>query len=613
MPGRASCLPLLAWIALALAPARAWAQLTGVGVSHRLSFPEIHLQYVQVESEFPVSGGEVVLPMPTWTPGSYLIRNYDSRLEILAARDAAGQALEVSKIERDAWRLGQVEKQRITITYRVHAADLNVSASWVSPEFILINGASVFLYTLAGRDLPQSVTLDAPPGLGRVMTSLPISAGDNTWLASDFDELLDSPLVVSRAMPFRFEAGGQGYALVNVGDAGMWDGDQAARDVRKIVKKTNDLWGVVPFDSDYWFFNILVERDGGLEHDHSTVMMSSRWQMRDRKDYVKWLSLVSHEYFHAWNVRRMRPVALARYDYRKEQYTGALWIAEGITSYYDDLLLSRARIIEPTEYFQRLAINFHTLELTPGRLIISLEQASRDAWTRHYQPDANSINANISYYTKGAVVAFALDTRIREVTRNRDNLDDVMREMYQFWGSEPYPDHAFGDAVEKIGGREVRQWLEPLITTRVDPDVDAALDWYGLELDRHPEKTAGELNGEPVPAGFGINWSEEHDTLVVGAVVHGLSAAAAGIIPGDELLAINDERITRENLEDRKRRLLPGETVEFLLARHGRLIRLPITLGVSRPASFEIKVQGRSGDRQLGRLESWLGQSLQTK
>jgi len=288
-----------------------------------------------------------------------------------------------------------------------------------------------------------------------------------------------------------------------------------------------------------------------------------------------------------------------------------LWLAEGLSSYYDNLLLSRAQLVTPDEYFKRLAIDLHALELTPGRAKISLDQASRDSWIRHYQPDANSVNSTISYYTKGAVLGFVLDTRLRSTSENRSNLDDVMRLMFERWGETPYPDDAFLDAVESVGGAENRKWLEPLLSTSAELDVDEALEWYGLLLNRHPVNTAARLAEMPLGSGFGINWDKDIPGLVIGSVIEGMSGSNAGLLPGDEVLAINDERVTEELLDDRMARLRPGENANLLLARRGRIIEISLMLEEARPTTYEIKVDPDFGKRELRRLGSWLGQALQ--
>lgn len=599
------------WLACGPALAQVPPATPAAEVVHRVSFPALRQQYVEVTSEFPVAGAEAILLMPSWTPGAYRIQDFAANLDRIAVTGPGGTPLPVSKVAKDAWRVTLSGQRRISVHYAVHAGELNVAASYASPEFTLLNGASVFLYTEASRAAPQRVEVQPGPGQGEVLTPLAPAADGAGFIARDHDELIDSPIVVTDAAPALFQVDDHDYALVHVGEARLWDRQAVLDDVRAVISATNAFWGLIPFERRYWIFNLLVETGGGLEHDHGTVLMTSRWQTRKRSEYIKWLSLVAHEYFHAWNVRRLRPRSLARYAYRGEQYSGELWLAEGITSYYDDLLLSRARVVEPAEYLERLALQLHVLEMTPGRRNLSLEGASLDAWIRHYQPDANSINSTVSYYTKGAVLGFALDTRLRSASNGRTTLDEVMRRMYRRWGHEPYEREAFLQAVATEGGAAIADWLRPLLSTPRDPGIDEALDWYGLVLERKPGAATGEgLAATPPAAGFGINWSTEHAALVVGAVVHGLAAAEAGVLPGDELLAIDDERVTRDNLEDRKQRLRPGERVEFLLARNQRLLRLPVVLGEARPAHYEIKVRERFGRRELERMSDWLGQEL---
>jgi predicted metalloprotease with PDZ domain len=601
---------LLALLASALVAPAALAQSVS-RVRHVVSFPALAQQNIHVRSEFPVEGDSATVQMANWTPGSYLIRDFASNLFPLKLAGAGGATLNVTRVSKESWQVDGDIGGMLVVEYDVHAGDLTVQTSWASEDFVLINGASVFLYTSATRDRPQVLTVDAPAALGRVMTPLAEAGARNRFQARDFDELVDSPVVISTDTGHRFTDGEQGYVLVNVGASELWDGSQSAADLRAIVRATNALWGELPFERDFWFFNLLVESGGGLEHDHGTVMMASRWQMLDREDYIKWLSLASHEYFHAWNVRRMRPQSLARYDYSREQYSSMLWLAEGITSYYDNLLLSRAQLVNPDEYFKRLAIDLHSYEQTPGKDVISLNRASRDAWIRHYQPDANTLNSSVSYYTKGAMLGLALDTRLRRASRDEASLDDVMRAMYRRWGSEPYPDHAFADAVAGVGGEDMRAWLAPLLETAADPDVDEALAWYGLLVDRHPVNSAARLSNKPLESGFGVNWEKDVPGLVVANVLNGMSGSKAGLLPGDELLAINGERITRDNIDDRLLRLQPGMDVVLLITRRGQVREVGLTLEESRPPTYEIKVIPDFGNRELRRMESWLGQPLQ--
>lgn len=578
-------------------------------VLHGVRFPDLKQQYIAVRSEFPVQGASTTLHMPAWIPGSYLIRDFAANVENMRFSDVQRNAREFSKTGKDSWQVDTDGLERLVAEYRVYAGELSVNTSWASPEFVVLNPASVFLYSESSRLQQQRLGIEKPPGFSDVLSAME-RAEQGEFVARDFDELIDSPVIIANAQVEEFNVTTQQYRLVNVAATEFWDSEQSARDVQAIVSATNKFWGELPFDRPYWFFNILAERGGGLEHDHSTLMMGHRWQMRNRDDYVKWLSLVAHEYFHAWNVRRLRPGTLQHYDLQQEQYSEQLWLVEGITSYYDNLLLSRAQLVEPDEYFKRLALDLHVLELTPGRERISLRRASHDAWIRHYKPGANSVNNTISYYTKGAVLGFVLDARLRSQSDNRFSLDRVMREFWKRWKDGAYPDGAFAQLVGELAGRDTQDWLEPLLDQSGSLDIDQALAWYGLVLNRHPVNNAARETGEPLEAGMGINWEADVPSLVVSSVVHDMGASRAGVLPGDELLAISGERVTRDTIEDRMSRLQPGLEVQLLLARRGRIMELPVVLDEARPATYEIMLDGDFGKRHLRRLESWLGQEL---
>ncbi|NNE06587.1 MAG: M61 family metallopeptidase [Xanthomonadales bacterium] len=580
-------------------------------VTHEVSFPDLKQQYIHVRSEFPAGGLTATLRMANWNPGSYLIRDFAANVDRISFRSENGDPLEFSKSSKNSWQINLAGATRVLAEYDVHAGDLSVNTSWASSDYVLLNASSVFLFSDVSRNDPQRVEVQAPTTLEHVYSSMSQSGNGNVFNAASFDELVDSPIIITDAPVRRFAAQSGNYALVNVGATGLWDENQTLADIQAIVNATNRLWGTVPFERPFWFFNFLVERGGGLEHDHSTVIMGSRWQMLKREDYIKWLSLAAHEYFHAWNIRRMRPASLADYDLDNEQYSSALWLAEGITSYYDNLLLSRAGLVGPDEYFKRLAIDIHALELTPGREMISLEQASRDAWIRHYQPDANSINSTISYYTKGAVLGLVLDAKIREASNNELSLDDVMRAMFTRWGETPYPDDAFANMVAEIAGEAVKNWLVTALGPPSPLGIDEALAYYGLVLERQPVNNAARLAGQPLVSGIGVNWDTELPGLVIKNVIRDMAGAEAGLLPGDELLAINGERVKDDDYDDRMMRLQPGTEVSLTISRRGLLQDMPITLQEARPATYEIRFLPEFDREFLRRLESWLGQALQ--
>jgi len=604
------CLAALIW--LPVFPA--WAQ--SYVAEHHVSFSNRQNQYVNIQLRLPVEKAEVELIMPSWTPGSYVIRDYAAQLERLEVTGSGGQTPQVKKIAKNRWLVHCPGESEIDVSYSVWAGELGVQTNWVETDFALLNGAGIFLYTPSSRYWPQKVSIDLPDGWSKVHTALPREDEGQRYLARDYDELVDSPFLLGNAPEYRFSVGDHDYVLVNQGETRLWDGPRSAQDVASIVSAVQNFWEFVPLERPYWFLNVIAQGSGGLEHDYSTVLLTDSWQMRYREDYVNWLALVTHEFFHAWNVRRMRPEALEKYDYQKEVYARELWLAEGLTSYYDSLLLLRSGLISVEEYFKLLATEFQVYETTPGRYVRTAEQASFDAWIKLYKPDANTVNSTVSYYRKGSLIGFVIDMAIRRETENRASLDTLMREMYRKYGQlegagHGYPPDAFEKLLESLAGGEVRQQAVRLLTTTSDPEIDEALQWYGLMLDRAPSRTAAANAGQPVPVDFGLLWSKKSPALVVENVLQGGTAAKAGVLPADELLAINGFLVTRETLADRMLRLAPGEMTELLLVRRGQVMTLNVAVQEAIPDKYQISLLPDIKGRQKNRLSAWLGVKLQ--
>ena len=606
----------LLWVFLLCAPMHTVAAQS-LQVEHLISFPGRQNQYVDVKLSMPVSAEETELVMPSWTPGSYLIRDYAAQLERFQASGAGGKPLEVHKVSKNRWRVASSGEQMISVSYSVWAGELAPSTSWVENDFALLNGAGIFLYTEASRDWPQQLTVELPQDWKSMYTSMPQLGDEHRYRAASYDELVDSPILLGNAPGYPFSVAGQAYILVNQGETPLWDGPKSAQDVAGVVAAVQTFWGVNPFSRPYVFLNVIAEGIGGLEHDYSTALISNPLQMRYRQDYVDWLALVSHEFFHAWNIRRMRPQALGKYDYAKENYTRELWLAEGLTSYYDNLLLLRSGLISIEEYFILLAIEFRDYETTPGRQLDSAEAASFDAWIKHYKPDANTLNKTVSYYRKGSIVGFAADTAMRQASDNSSSLDVLMREMYRRYGpdgvagNEGYPPGAFQALAGELAGETVKTRVESWLETTADPDIDAALAWYGLKLNRAPSVTVAVEAGQPLPSDFGLVWDELAPNLLVKAVLQGGSGALAGVLPMDEVLAINNLRVTKETIAERMQRLVPGEKTKILLARRGRLLTLDVTAQAAVPDKYLISVNPDISKKEKERMESWLGVRLE--
>ena len=394
-------------------------------ISYVLRFPAPQTHYVDVEATIPTDGRpEVELMMAVWTPGSYMVREFSRNVESVSAATSEGELLRIAKTSKNRWTVETRGLPRVTIRYRVYSREMSVRTNFVDEGFAILNGAPTFLTLVGGERRPHDVRVVLPPQWRAAVSPLP-QQGD-VYRAPDFDTLVDSPIYAGNAPVYRFEVGGRPHFLVNEGEGTVWDGPRSAADVERIAREQAAFWGVVPYER-YVFFNLITEAGGGLEHRDSTVLMTSRWKSRTREGYRDWLALVSHELFHAWNVKRLRPAELGPFDYEREVYTRNLWFVEGVTSYYDDLLVHRAGLSSRDELPEGPEQADRTLQTTPGRLVQPLEDSSFDAWIKYYRRDENSVNTGISYYTKGSVVALLLDARIRRATGGKRSLDDVLR------------------------------------------------------------------------------------------------------------------------------------------------------------------------------------------
>src|SRR5882762_8416542 len=406
------------WVALLLIPmmhaATAGAQSAPEPIRYTLSFPAPQTHYVEVTAAVPTGRrADVELMMAVWTPGSYLVREYARNVEAVTASGPDGRALDVDKSKKNHWRIATGGAPTITVKYRLYCREMSVRTNWVENDFALLNGAPTFITLADLAPRPHEVVITPASGWKRSITALPAMAG---------------------------------------GEGGVFDGARAAKDLEAVVKEDRRLWGSLPYDR-YIFFNMITESGGGLEHKNSTVLMTNRWSTRTRRAYLAWLQLASHEYFHAWNVKRLRPAELGPFDYENENITRSLWIAEGFTDYYAELQVHRAGLQTRDEYLEDLSNTIELLQTTPGRLVQSAEMASFDAWIKYYRPDENTNNTSVSYYTKGTVIAFLLDAKIRKATSGAKSLDDVMRVAYQkFAGPKGYTPEQFRAVAEDVAG-----------------------------------------------------------------------------------------------------------------------------------------------------------------
>ena len=576
----------------------------GDAIEYTVRFPAPETHYVEVDAIVPTGGADPLeMRMAVWTPGSYLVREFARHLEAVRGRSLEGEPLDVEKVTKNRWHVTTGGADRVVVSYRVYAREMSVRTNFVDSSIAVLNGAPTFMTRADDAVVPHDVRFELPADWTDSVTSLPAhETGDHRYLAESFDQLVDSPVVLGTPALYEFEVAGAPHVLANFGEGGIWEGERSARDLARVVDAQTRFWGVVPYER-YVFLNILEGGGGGLEHLASTLMMDSRWATRRREDYRGWLGLASHEFFHTWNVKRLRPHALGPFDYEKENYTRMLWVAEGVTSYYDDLFLQRAGLFDRDAYLERLSKQIEAVQTRPGRHVQSLADASFDAWIKYYRPDENSQNTDISYYQKGAVVAFLLDAEIRRASAGRASLDDVMRRAYgKYSGDEGYGPAEFRALVNDVAGTDLGPFFDAYVDGTDEIDYGPVLDFYGL---RFLDAETPDEN-EEVPAWLGVETGSRGGRLVVTGVPRDTPAFEAGLNVEDEIIAIGDYRVPDNDLEGRLAYFRPDDEATLLIARRERLMRLPVKFGAAPRDRWRLEIRIDSTSVQRSRLDAWL-------
>lgn len=577
--------------------------------------PETH--YVDVAAHFPTEGKAAIeLMLPVWTPGSYMVREYARNIEGAGATTADGASLPMAKTAKNRWQVTTNGAKVVLVRYRVYGHELTVRNNWIERDYALLNGAATFMTLADGQARPHDVRVVPHKGWKTTATGMPPHPDGSSlrFRAPSFDVLVDSPILTgANLVVHEFEESGKKHTIVTQGGGNVWDNARFVADVQKIVATEHAFWNIIPYKS-FTFLNMLNhENGGGLEHGSSTVLMGNRWASRDREDYTSWLSVVAHEFFHTWNIKRLRPVALGPFDYERENHTPSLWVVEGVTSYYDDMFVHRAGLTTRDEYLKFMSKNIERLQNGPGRKAQSLDASSFDAWIKFYRPDENSNNSGVSYYTKGAIVAWLLDLEIRKATNGAKSMDDVMRAAYaKYAGTCGYTEEQFRALISETAGTDMSTWLAKAVSSTQELDYDSVLAWVGLRFKTPtpPKKGEGAAAGDPwmgTDLGWlGADFKNDNGRNVVKSVLRDGPAHQGGLNADDELLGIDQFRVRAGDLENRLKRYHAGDNVELLVARRDELLRIPVKLGVKPNASWELEVIPDADATVVARRDAWL-------
>jgi len=573
-----------------------------VKIGFEVSFTEPQAHYAEVEMNISgINKDYVDVKMPVWAPGSYLVREFSKNVEGFKA-SAAGKPVKFEKVRKNIWRIYGAKANQLKINYRVYAFEVSVRTSFVDASHAFLSSTGIFMYPDGHLKSPSTVKVVPYQGWSKVSAGLePVAGQQFTYTAKDFDILFDSPIEVGNQDVFEFMASGVKHEVAMYG-GGNYDKERLKVDMAKIVEQGTAIYGENP-NKHYTFIVHNYERGGGgLEHLNSTVLGASRNQYNTERGYNGFLDLVAHEYYHLWNVKRLRPVALGPFDYDNEVYTTNLWIAEGFTAYYENKLTLRAGFNDQNAFVNKLAGAVAAVENTPGAKVQSAAMASYDAWIKQYRPDENSSNNSISYYSKGEVIGLLMDLAIANATKGAKSLDDVMKAMYLQGKTQGrgYTDAEFKAMVEKVSGINFTSFWDKYVTGTEPVDYKTYFAYAGVTVKDDNE-------GKSTPY-LGVASRKTEGRMFITAVSRNSAAWTAGLNVNDELLSINGVPVEAaiERMPELTSKKV-GDVVNIKVGRDGKVVDFAVTLKANPSIRLVAKIDENATPAQKAVLKRWTG------
>jgi len=521
------------------------------------------------------NANQLTVKMPVWAPGSYLVREFSKNVDLVKAFDELGKPLKVSKRTKNAWSVEKGSASTVKVVYDVYSFELSVRTSFLDLTHGFISGSGVFMYLDGQKQLPGELTVKPYKDFKKVSTSLTPAdesvASDGTvkFKFNDYDQLVDCPIEVGNQEVFHFMAAGVDHTVAIYGE-GNYDVKALKKDMAHIVETATSVIGENPNKNYTFIIHNVVDGQGGLEHTNSCTLSVNRWTYQGG-EYIGFLSLVAHEYFHLWNVKRIRPIELGPFNYDEENYTSLLWVMEGFTSYYDELLLVRAGFTDPSEYIQKIQSTINYVEGSVGARVQPVAHASFDAWIKAYRPTENSSNTTMTYYSRGQMLAAILDVMIISKYKGQKCLDHFLQVLYNKYYkglNRGFSEQEFQDELEAFLGEDMDEFFRKYVFGTEIAPLQETFKKVGLQV---------EETGVARPS-FGASLRQEGGKVLVRGIRSGSAAEQAGISVNDEIIGCNGYRIDQSALEQFTGGLKSGEKFDLLISREEKLMNVSVTM-----------------------------------
>jgi len=572
-------------------------QLSAQTIAYQLRMPKPQNHYFEVEmtlSDFKEK--ELNLKLPVWAPGSYLVREFSKNLNLVKAYDEKNNEIQVVKKTKNTWTIKSNGEKKIKVKYEVYSFELSVRTSFLDLTHGFVSGSCVFMFVDGHKDKKGTLEIVKPSIFKTISTAVPKASisiakdGSENFEFTNYDQLVDCPIEIGNQVVFDFMASGVKHTVAMYGE-GNYDVPSLKRDMAKVIETETAVFGVNPNKEYVFIVHNVVDGQGGLEHCNSSTLSVNRWTY-DGSEYMNFLNLVAHEYFHLWNVKRIRPIELGPFDYDQENYTSLLWVMEGFTSYYDELLMLRAGFYTKEEFLNKLQGSINYVEGSVGSRVQPVAHASFDAWIKAYRPTENSANTTMTYYSRGSILAAIFDAMIIDNFKGKQCLDNFLQHLYKKFYVElnrGFSEAEFKTELEKFTGKNLDDFFKKYINgTEILPYAEV-FDKVGLNV----------KDITTFKPSLGASVRDEGGKLIVKNVRAGSCAEDAGISVGDEIVGCNGNRVDQSMFEAMMAGLNTAETAELLIARDEKLFSVKVRMTNFRKPAFQLVKQSDTKNESL--------------